>query len=119
MSELAIDLYDAAARARVEALQWRLALDLLRFGQEVLLENGFWSREERDRLRTEARSLGSAVELRFLDVPFELLWARLQRRNAERPPHTALITREQLRQYESLFEAPDAAELALYDPPAC
>jgi predicted kinase len=48
MEALAIDLYDEAARARVEALQWELAQSLLRGGLTVVIEWGTWARAERN-----------------------------------------------------------------------
>jgi predicted kinase len=46
--DLGHQLYDEAARAKVEALQWKLAQRLLSAGVSVILENGFWSKSERD-----------------------------------------------------------------------
>src|SRR5215470_14880089 len=58
MDALHIDLWDSAKRADIEALQWRLAQDLLRRGIVVVIEFGSWAREERDVLRLGARALG-------------------------------------------------------------
>lgn len=113
ISDLGVDLFDEPFRARLEARFRRLAADLLRLGQDVVLEFGFWSRAERDELRDMARDLGVAVELRFLDVPFAELVRRLEIRN--RTDGLVVITEEQMVGYARLFEAPDAAELALYD----
>jgi hypothetical protein len=44
-----------AARERVEALQCNVAGRALVLGLDVILENGFWSRAERDEYRTWAR----------------------------------------------------------------
>ncbi len=117
MADLRMDLFDEAARSRVEWLQWRLTVDLLRLRVDVVLENGFWARDERDGLRIHARKLGAAVELRYLEEPIEVLWERIQGRNAANAPHTVTISREQLLGYSGIFEAPDAEELALYDAP--
>src|SRR5690348_6943394 len=76
MAALAIDLYDGDGRQRVERLQWRLAQRLLEVGQVVVIEWGTWQRWERDTLRTRARELGAAVELRYLDEPVDVLWER-------------------------------------------
>jgi predicted kinase len=57
MAALALDLWDEAARARVEALQWALARTLLSRGLTVAIEWGTWARAERDALRTGARAL--------------------------------------------------------------
>jgi hypothetical protein len=62
MQALAINLWDEQTRARIEALQWRLAQQLLVRAVPVVIEWGTWSRSERDALRLRARELGAAVE---------------------------------------------------------
>ncbi|PRY28695.1 AAA family ATPase [Umezawaea tangerina] len=113
MAGLGVDLFDIAFRAELEAVFRRHALELLASGVDVVLENGFWSRAERAELLRDGRAVGAAVELRYLDVPIEELVRRLEVRNRE--PGEAVITRAMLEDYAGLFEAPDAAELALFD----
>ena len=106
LAALGFDLFDEAARERVEQQLWRHAQDLLRTGADVILENGFWGRTERDGYRRTARDLGASVHLHYLDVPLD----ELKRRRT-------VVTGAQLDEYAALFEAPDAAELARFDPP--
>src|ERR1041384_6204506 len=80
LDALALDLYDVAGRARIEALQWRVAQQLLERGLMVVIEWGTWGRAERDTLRVGARALGAAVELRYVAAPAEDLFDRIQRR---------------------------------------
>ena len=115
---LGIDYYDEEARVRLEGRLWWLAQELLTFGQSVVLEHGFWAREERDELRLTGRSLGAIVELHYLEVPAEELWRRLEVRNTEAKPGAVPINRKDLEKWAAQFEAPDAAELALFDNPA-
>ncbi len=114
LTDLGFDLFDEAARDRLESLFWTVSQDVLRVGGTVILESGFWQRSERDELRLRARALGAAVELHFLDEPPDELERRLERR----PPNgSARVTRLQLEQWLSQFEPPDHAELALFDQP--
>jgi predicted kinase len=113
--DLGIDYYDEPRRVLLENRLWRLGQELLALGQSVILENGFWSREERDELRLGARSLGVAVELHYLETPVDELWRRLEIRNEEAKPGSAPIKREDLETWSRQFEAPDAVELALFD----
>src|SRR5436189_5612734 len=113
--DLGIDYYDEQGRVRLEKRLWQLGEELLALGQSVILENGFWTREERDELRLAARTLGVAVELHYLDAPVGELWRRLELRNEEARPGTAPIARDDLERWARQFEAPDAAELALFD----
>jgi len=113
MGGLSINLWDEAMRARIEALQWNLAQDLLALGAIVIIEWGTWGRSERDELRTGARALGAAVELHYLEAPVEVLFERIDRRGLEDPP----ITREDLARWHQAIEPPTSEEMALYDQP--
>ncbi len=115
MNALSIDLYDEAMRAKVEALQWKLARELLSHGLTVIVEWGTWGRSERDALRLGARALGAAVELHYLAAPVDVLFDRIQRRGIEYPP----IQREELMKWVELFEAPTPEEMALFDSAIC
>jgi predicted kinase len=117
MDALGIDLYDQPARARVEALQWRQTVELVQLGQSVVIEWGVWSRSERDTLRAHARSIGAPIELLHLDVALSELWRRVEARNAHPAPGWVVIERSSLEEWATWFEAPDAGELALFDPP--
>ncbi|MBB5873345.1 putative kinase [Allocatelliglobosispora scoriae] len=115
LSDLDIDLFDLGKRARLEEVFWRLAQDLLRLGQSVILESGFWSRVDRDEKRLGGQALGAAVELRYLHAPM----AELMRRVADRTGRgTVPLTYEQMAFYEEIFQIPDPAEQALFDAPA-
>jgi predicted kinase len=111
---LGIDPFDEDFQVRLEGQFSELAERLLMLGTSVILEWGFWARSERDEKRMVARSLGAAVELRFLDVPFDELLRRVVDRHAN---GGLAITETHMERYRSLFEPPTAEELSLYDPP--
>jgi predicted kinase len=117
LAGLGIDLWDEEIRDRLERLFWDLAQELLRVGQSVILESGFWLRSDRDEKRTGARAIGAAVELHFLDVPLDELSRRLEGRVASEVG-AATIRRSDLERFAGSFEAPDADELALFDIPS-
>jgi predicted kinase len=117
MTALGLDLYDEAGRARVEALQRDFAILLVGLGLTVVYESGGWSRSERDTFRDAARAVGADVELRFLDVPTDVLWERLAARNAALPAASVVIPRDDLLRWVEIFERPEAEELASYDAP--
>lgn len=91
-------------------LLWAVARRVLTLGVDVVLDFGFWSRQERQMYRSRAADIGVNVRLYFLDVPLEELWARLQVRNSQLPPHTFPVTREELERWNSWFEPPAADE---------
>jgi predicted kinase len=111
MQALSVDLYDQAARAKIEALQWRLAKELLARCLTVIIEWGTWGRSERDALRLGARALGATVELHYLTAPVDVLFERIERRGVEHPP----IDRDSFLRWAEAFQAPTAEEMALYD----
>jgi predicted kinase len=115
MLDLGIDLWHETARSRVEALQWRIARDLLRLGTSVVIEWGLWSRAERDALRSGARQLGAAVELHFLVEPTDVLWERIERRQIGQRWGARPIRRDELESWVATVEYPDATELAMFD----
>lgn len=102
-------------RARIESLQRELALKLLGLGTHVVLENGFWAREERLEFLQTGKQAGADVVLHFLDVPREVLLERLTLRNTNLPPGTFKMEPAELEHWLDVFEAPDAAEQPLYD----
>ena len=110
------DPADTAERDRlrdpVEALQWDVARRALALGLDVVLENGFWSRAERARYRTEAAALAARVELHYLAVDRAELWRRLQLRNAALPPATFAVSEADLDLWISWFEPPTPEEMA-------
>ncbi len=113
-----IDLWDEEARARIEQLQLELALKLLRGGQDVVIEWGVWTREERDALREAARAVGASVELHYVTAPIDELWMRTVERDLERKWGSRSITRSELEEWSRIYEPPSDEEFAAYDPPA-
>jgi predicted kinase len=113
-SALDVDPFDEGFQARLEGQFWVLTQRLLTLGTSVILEWGFWARSERDDMREAARSLGVAVELRFLDAPYEELVRRVMARHAGGGID---ITERHMERYRGAFEPPTDEELALYDPP--
>jgi predicted kinase len=111
---LGIDPFDDDARVRLERQLLALTERLLTLGTSVILEWGFWARVERDELREFARSLGAAVELHFLDVPYD----ELVRRVVERTANGGIpITADHMDTYRGNFQPPTDEELSLFDPP--
>ena len=113
-SALDVDPFDEGFQARLEAEFWELAKRLLVLRTSVVLEWGFWTRAERDEKREAARALGVAVELRFLDAPYDELVRRVAARHAA---GGIAITERHMERYQGIFQPPTDDELALYDPP--
>ena len=104
-------VWSSDLRARIERLQYELALDLLRCGTTPIIEWGTWTASEREQLRQAAHDMDALAELIILDPPFETLWARISERRREDPP----ITRELLTEWDALFQRPDEREASNFD----
>lgn len=111
---LGVDPFDEAFQTRLEGQFWALAQRLLSLETSVVLDWGFWARSERDEKLEVARELGAAVELRFLDVPYDELVSRVVARHAQ---GGLAITERHMEQYRATFQPPTDEELSLYDPP--
>lgn len=117
LADLGIDLFDERVRRRLEQRFRAHAWDLSGLGQPVVLEFGFWARAERDEMRLAARALGVPVELHHLTATVDELTRRIDGRTRSAEPSAAPLTRELIEEYAAIFEPPDDAELALFDPP--
>jgi predicted kinase len=112
-----IDLWDASMRDRIEQFQLAIVLDLLRAGQNVVIEWGVWTRAERDALRDTARAIGAPVELRYPTASVDELWRRIEARDREGKWGSRPIRRDELEAWTAAYEAPTTEELSTYDPP--
>ncbi len=112
MEEMGISLWESKTREGIEQRFWRLAQDLASLGITSILENGFWSREERDSYLEVARDKGFQIELLPLFISKEETRARLEARSMEGDEK---ILREKLDDYYESFEIPTEEELAQYD----
>lgn len=102
-------------RDPVEILQWKTAKKMLTLGASVILENGFWSKEERIKFQSEAKALGANVELHYLNVSKEELWRRLKIRNSESSSDSFHVTKQEHETWLSWYTPPDKEEASIYD----
>ena len=111
--------WDRTTGEKIEQELWRIAQEILSLGLSVVLDFGLWARLARDEMRSVARGLGVGVgvELHYLEVSTDELWRRIDARNSAPPWDTEPIGRADLDEWLSIFQAPDAAELALFDSP--
>lgn len=114
------DLHDRAEKDRlrdaVENLQWDVTKDYLRKGLTVILENGFWTEEERTQYAMEALELGARIELYSMDSSdLDELWRRIEQRNLSLQSPTWVMRREDHEPHWNGFEPPTPDEIAFYD----
>ena len=95
----------------IEALLWELAARALKIGVNVILDFGFWAREEREDFRQRAKLLGAGSEVHYLAATEEELLRRLAERNAQTPQGCFQIPAEMLKPWIAFFQAPTPDEL--------
>ncbi len=101
----------------IEALLWDVARRALELGTNVILDFGFWAREEREDFRARAKQLGASSEVHFLDVPAEELLRRLAARNAQLSQETSFkIPAEMMKPWIAFFQRPTPDELEPREP---
>ena len=113
--ELGVDHADDGFHERLQERLYRLALELLAVGVDVILEDGLWRASERAQKLADAAACGARTELHLFDLSIEELWPRLEGRNAERPSGAVPITRPELEGWGRIFERPDLTELGRFD----
>lgn len=98
----------------VERLLWeKVAIRALTLGVDVILDFGFWGRSEREDFRLRASKLGAESKIHFLDVPEEILFERLKKRNidARNSQDVFYVPEASLKDWISIFEPPSKEEL--------
>ena len=102
--------HDARHRI-IEDLLWDIARRALELGMNVILDYGFWAREEREDYRLRAKQLGASSEVHYLDVPEDELLRRLRQRNAQSLTQSFLIPEEAMKPWMAFFQKPTPDEL--------
>ena len=100
-----------ARHSLIEAMLWNTASRALELGTNVILDFGFWAREEREDYRLRAKRLGASSEVHFLDVPEEELLRRLAVRNSQPLRESFHISEESMKPWIEFFQKPTPEEL--------
>jgi predicted kinase len=79
----------------------------------VILDFGFWAREEREDYRSRAKQLGASSEVHFLDVSADELMHRLAVRNAQPSQTSFFIPEAMMKPWIAFFQRPTPDELEL------
>ena len=100
-----------ARHSLIEALLWNIASRALELGTNVILDFGFWAREEREEYRLRAMQLGASSEVHYLDVPEDELLRRLAVRNSQPSQESFVISEEAMKPWIAFFQKPTPDEL--------
>ena len=100
-----------ARHSLIEAMLWNVASRALELGTNVILDFGFWAREEREDYRLRAKRLGASSEVHFLDVSEDELLKRLAVRNSQLSQESFHISEESMIPWIEFFQSPTLEEL--------
>jgi predicted kinase len=100
-----------ARHSLIEGLLWNIASRALELGANVILDYGFWAREEREDYRLRAKQLGVSSEVHYQDVPEDELLKRLEKRNSRPSQESFLISQEAMKPWIAFFQKPTLDEL--------
>lgn len=107
-------LFGRNVPAERDLLEGRLiwvALRALQLHVNVILDFGFWGKDERSSLRWIARQIGANSQVIYLPIDSETQRQRVQTRSVAAPDETWPMSEEELTQWSIAFDAPDDAEL--------
>lgn len=91
-------------------LIWDVASEFLRRSVDVILDDGFFLRDNRVRYVELSNAVGARTKIHLIDTPVGVLRARLQERNAQLPRYNFHIDPETLQGFLGLFEVPSDHE---------
>jgi predicted kinase len=95
----------------IETMLWSIASRALALGMNVILDFGFWAREEREDFRLRAKQLGASSEVHFLDVSEDELMRRLAERNSMISQDSFHIPEGSMKPWIAFFQRPTPDEL--------
>jgi predicted kinase len=98
-------------RDLVEGKLVQLGLRAAELGVDVVLDFGFWSKDERSALRWIAGAVGARSQVVYLPIDHEEQRRRVADRLATTPGQTFAISDVELEQWRARFQAPDDDEL--------
>jgi predicted kinase len=95
----------------IETMLWNIASRALALGTNVILDFGFWAREEREDFRLRAKQLGASSEVHFLDVSEDEMMRRLSVRNSQPSQESFHIPEDTMKPWIAFLQRPTADEL--------
>jgi len=91
-------------------LIWGQCVELLRRSVDVILDDGFFLRENRIQCIEAARAAGAQSTIHLVETPVSVIRSRLASRNAALPRHNFAIDPATLLTFVGLFERPASDE---------
>lgn len=103
-----------AIMVKVKQYLLQKARDILACGTDVILEWGFWIKEERTVMEQKLQEWQIAHEWHYLDISEECLKKHIEKRNANPGPSDYFVDEGLLQKCLGLFEAPERSEIDVW-----
>ena len=87
-----------------------VAFQLAEKGIDVIIDEGFWEKETRVKMKKRIEALGAKEVLYYLDTPIEKIRERVVGRNSNLTKDSFKISREMLDNYLKYWQAPSEDE---------
>jgi len=91
-------------------LSRNVAFQLVKKGIDVIIDEGFWEKEQRVKMKNRIEALGAKEVLYYLDTPIETIRERVVGRNVNLTKESFKINREMLDNYLKYWQAPTEDE---------
>ena len=95
---------------KMASLATDMALECLKSGINVIIDEGFWVKEQRDEIREKVKNARAIPKLYYLEVPFEIMKARTLKRTENPPVDSFTIDEESFNDYWKFFQPPGEDE---------
>ena len=97
--------------SRCETLIWQRTIEVSALGYNIVLDLGFSEPTQRGKFYSLLKSADIPYEIHFLDIPADVRWNRIIKRN-NTLDHTSIhVSKETFDWMESYFQAPTEQEL--------
>ena len=96
--------------SKMASLAVDMALKCLSAGVDVIIDEGFWAKEQREEIKRKIQSVGAVPKLYYLELPFEIMKERTVRRSKNPPPDSFVIDAQSFDYYRQFFQPPGADE---------
>lgn len=96
--------------SKICGLSRDIAFQLVEKGIDVIIDEGFWEKEQRALLRRRIEETGAEEVLYYLDTPIETIRERVARRNTSPSKDSFRISRTMLDNYLTYWHPPSEDE---------
>ncbi|MEK7572045.1 MAG: ATP-binding protein [Patescibacteria group bacterium] len=91
-------------------LATEIALRFLKTGTNVIIDDGFWYRKQRDEMRQTLKNIGAEAKFYYIDTPVDVMRVRTVKRSKNPPVDSFYITEQEFNDYLKMFEQPTEDE---------